>query len=100
MPMSCEKCSREVNKGKLWKLWKQGRLKILPKNNNMNQELKRIILRWIRVFVAGGISALIAQITDLSLPVLWVPIVTALLVALDKYIRDLGGYWEALRHIG
>lgn len=91
--MSGEKMSRELSKGKLWRLWTEGRLEILPKNNNnMNQELKRIILRWVRVFVAGGISALIAQITDLGLPIIWIPIMTAVLVAIDKWIRDEGGY--------
>ena len=53
----------------------------------------RTARRFMAVFVCGGIASLIAYFGNLTEPqlLIYAPIVTAILTALDKAIREWGG---------
>jgi len=54
----------------------------------------RALLRLAKVAVAAGLStasiAAINAVGNVDLPPVLVPVVTAVLVAVDKYVRDIG----------
>ena len=67
-------------------------VKKLKTNMNLNPA-KDAVLRFVRVAGAGVIALLIGLISPIGTPVAL--LVVALLVALDKYLRDIKAYETA-----
>ena len=61
---------------------------------NMSDTSKRVLWRFVRIAIAGGITAGIAALVaaisrgEVFIPAWALPLVTGALAALDKWIRD------------